>query len=73
MIRIDVERLILARKRRGWNQIKLAALMGVTPGTVSHIETNRNSCEETVKLYAEAVGVDMDDVYVTDEKKVKRA
>lgn len=64
MIRTNIEILIAARKRKGWTQAKLAARMRVSPGTVSHIECGRYQSDESVKLYAQKVGVDMAEVVV---------
>ncbi len=55
----DGAKIVQARERAGLSQRQLAALVGTTAATVSHIETGK--CEASVRmisLVADALGVD---------------
>ena len=55
----DGAKIVQARERAGLSQRQLAALIGTTAATVSHIETGK--CEASVRmisLVADALGVE---------------
>lgn len=52
------KRLKAARELRGVNQVRLAALAGVSPGTVGNIESGKRGIERSALAFAKALNVD---------------
>ena len=57
---VDVSPLELARRARGLSQRELAALAGVSRGTISNIERGELPRVRTAQTIARALGVDLD-------------
>jgi phage repressor protein C with HTH and peptisase S24 domain len=51
------KRLKLAREHRGVNQVQLASMAGVSPGTVGNIESGTRGIEKSALRLAKALGV----------------
>lgn len=63
-IRLKSEKIALHRKLKGWSMAKLAAVVGMSPNTISELEANeRQPREDTVKKIADVLGLDMADLY----------
>jgi transcriptional regulator with XRE-family HTH domain len=63
-IRLNSEKIALRRKLKGWSMAKLAAIVGISPNTISELESNeRQPREDTVKRIADALGLDIAELY----------
>lgn len=52
------KRLKAARELRGVNQVQLAAMAGVSPGTVGNIESGKRGVERSALAFAKALRID---------------
>jgi len=55
----DPEIFRRARMRHGWTQEEAAQRSGLNKITISHIETGYKVHEESIRLYSEALGLEM--------------
>jgi transcriptional regulator with XRE-family HTH domain len=62
-----VDRIKLARERKGWTQTYLAQLIGKSPATISMIESGEITSPPTLKLIADVLGLDMSELILGDE------
>jgi transcriptional regulator with XRE-family HTH domain len=57
----------LARERKGWTQAYLAQLIGKSPAAISMIESGEIASPPTLKLIADVLGLDMEDLIIDDQ------
>jgi transcriptional regulator with XRE-family HTH domain len=66
-MKYDIDKIIRARRIRGWTQAKLAKRIERGPSTISGIE--RRSCDPsptTMKRIADELGLDMEDLVLEE-------
>ena len=59
-MKTTAERLLYARKQRGWTQTQLAVAAEVTQGTIGHIESGARQSRGSLPKIAKALGVSHD-------------
>jgi DNA-binding XRE family transcriptional regulator len=70
MPKVDTQKLELARSRKGWTRLDLAALIKVDVSTISNIERGKTQNPKTIKKIADALGLRMKDVFIDDSEAV---
>ncbi len=61
------------REARGWSQEKLAYTAGVSLGTIQNAEGGRGVRSQTLQKIADALGLQIGDLFVTNGKRKRRA
>ncbi len=64
----DISALEQARAKRGLTKTKLCAIVSFHPSAYTRILTGRTRNPETIKKFADALGLDMEDLVVSDEQ-----
>lgn len=64
----DYKKLKAGRERMGWTASHLASLLGVSSWAIGLMDRGERQNPPTIKAYADAVGLDMDDIQISDVK-----
>lgn len=70
---VDIEPLILARRRKGWSDTQLAAAIGKSQNMVYKIERGIRTSERTIYKMCDALGVPYEVVFPERPKRRRRA
>jgi len=69
MIGYDINKLERARMIKGWSKGRIARAAGVTPAAISQIWKGETKNPVTLKLIAEALGVNVEDILIERRSK----
>ncbi len=64
----DIKRLEKARIIKGWSKVAVAKNARISAVTYTHIINGKNQYPPTIKKVADALGLDMKDLYIGPQK-----
>ena len=67
-MRFNTHRLDRERLLKGWSKSTLAGKTGVNPSTISNVLAGKTSNVETLKKIADALGLEMEEIYIEEEE-----